>query len=187
MKKNLIGIVIIAVVVAVIGVAAAVHFWFEAPGIRLLGDDLHIEVNQIGYVIDSRTGKVTGQTPVNAKGSTSRHDSELFDGDLTVLGYQNTETGTIDTTMAIEATDSGFYLIRVLENCTHKETINKVEQNVEHLCDYYYTYYVYPENDDFLVILVENFEETTPLYVVCADSEEAALEDYRWFMENKPE
>lgn len=185
MKKNLFGIILGAVVVAIIAAAAGLQFWFERPGIREFNGGIHVELNEIGYIIDAKTGEITGQSPVSLNGSTATFDPETFEGEALVLGYQNTEGGKIETTLAVEKTGDGFYLIHQLEECTHSEEINGVTQNVSHLCDYYYTYYIYPQKPDFLIALVESYEEDA-VYVVCADSEEDALAQYQWFLKNRP-
>lgn len=187
MKKNLVGIIAAAVVIALVGTVGGIALWFGSPGVRVFGGSLHAEINQIGYTIDPATGKIVGQTPINIDGSTSHSDPELFDGDSSMPAYKNDVSGTLEITRAIEVTDSGFYIIRQLEKCTHEETVDEITKDVEHLCDNYYTYYLYPEKKDFLIGLVEQFEENTPIYVVCADSEAEALETYNWFLANKPE
>lgn len=187
MKKKWIPITLLSVVVLFIGAVIALSVWFESPGIRVFGGDLHAEVSAVGYIIDGETEEILGQTPVNVDGSTSRTEEDVFDGELLVLGYQNTATGTISATKAIEYAQD-FCIIHHLESCTHPEENEEgITQDVEHFCDYYYTWYLYPEDQDFLVVAVQDFEEDSTIYVVCADSEKQALERYDWFLANCPE
>lgn len=186
MKKNLIWIGIIVVIVLLIGALVGIRFWFEQPGIQVLGNQIHVEMNEIGYIIDSKTEEIIGQTPVSIEGATSIQDKTKFDGDLTVLGYPNIESGTVEATTSVERLGSGFYAIDCVESCTHSETENGVTKVVEHICDYMYTYYLYPENENFLIVKVKDLEKSTVVYVVCAENEDQAMENYAWFLENCP-
>ena len=127
------------------------------------------------------------ETTVSMKGATSRNDQELFDGDLKILGYQNSASGTVTALKVIEQAEDGCWIITHMENCTHRETdLNGITKDVEHFCDYSYTYYLYPENPGSLVVLIESFDQYQPMYAVCADSEQAALERYEEFMKTRP-
>ena len=66
------------------------------------------------------------------------------------------------------------------------EDENGVTKDVEHFCDYSYTYYLYPEDPGATVVLIESFDQYQPMYAVCADNEEAALERYEEFMKERP-
>ena len=181
------GWVLIAVVVALVIGALGLRFWFNAPGVRVFGNDIHVNLTQKCYIIDGQTGELLDETTVTVKGETSRHDNELFDGELKILGYQNSASGTVTSLKAIEVAADGCRIITHLENCTHRETDgNGITKDVEHFCDYSYKYYLYPDDAQHLVVLIESFEQYRPMYAVCADSEESALERYEEFMKNRP-
>ena len=186
MKKNWTWILAVAVLGLVV-VAFAVRIWFNAPGIRILGDEIHADLHQKCYIIDAQTGEVIDETTVSIKGATSRSDSVLFDGELKILGYQNSASGTVTALKSIETGENGCWIISHLENCTHQETDeNGVTKDVEHFCDYSYTYYLYPDSPEQLVVLIESFNQYKPKYAVCAESEECALERYEDFLKDRP-
>ena len=186
MKKKwwlLIVAVIVILVIAVVGL----RIWFLSPGIQTFGNEIHVELSQKCFIIDGQTGELFDETTVIMDGTTSRSDSEIFDGELKILGYQNSASGTITALKAIEKQDDGCWTITHLENCTHQETdANGVSKPVEHFCDYSYTYYLYPNAPEQLVVLIESFQKYEPKYAVCAESEEAALERYEEFMKDHP-
>jgi hypothetical protein len=186
MKKNWTWILAVAVLGLVV-VAFAVRIWFNAPGIRILGDEIHADLHQKCYIIDGQTQEVIDETTVTVKGATSRSDQKLFDGDLKIIGYQNSASGTIESLKSIEVADNGCWMISHLENCTHSETDeNGITKDVEHFCDYSYTYYLYPDAPEQTIVLIESFVKYEPLYAVCANSEEEALSRYEEFMKHKP-
>lgn len=175
-----------AIPVALLAAAViGLQIWYNSSGIHVLGGELKVKMEATGYVIDGDTGEVIGQTPVSVNGVST--ESDQFDGEALVLGYQNVGEGFITDTKDLERTDSGFYLIHCMESCVHDEEVNGKTETVQHLCEYYYTYYLHPDDPEALVVCVGNFDERKLLYVVCADSETEALEQYDWFMENRPD
>ena len=185
--KNKWGLIIVVAVVILVLASLGVRIWFISPGIRIFGNDIHVDLTQKCFIIDGQTGEMLDETTVTMNGGTSCEDRELFDGELKIIGYQNSATGTISAIKAIEATENGNWIITHLENCTHREEDeNGVIKDVEHFCDYSYTYYLYPEDPKMLVVLIESFDQYQPMYAVCADSEEAALERYEEFMKQHP-
>lgn len=186
MKKKW-GWILAAAVVILVAAALGIRMWFVSPGIRVLGNDIHVELSQKCYIVDGQTGELTDETTVTINGGTTRRDRELFDGELKIKGYQNYTSGRITALKSIETAEDGCRIITHLENCTHRETdMNGITKDVEHFCDYSYTYYLYPDDPGKLVVLIESFDEYNPMYAVCADSKEAALERYAEFMENRP-
>lgn len=184
MKWGLVLAIVIAVLVAVV---IGIRVWFISPGIRVLGHDIHVDLSQTCYIIDGQSGEILDETTVSVKGATSRSDHTLFDGKMNVIGYHNVESGTIEATMGIKTTESGCWIITKLENCTHQETdANGITKDVEHICDYSYTYYLYPNDPGALVVLIESFEKYEPMYAICADNEQAALERYENFLKQHP-
>ena len=180
-------LLLVAVVIVVVLVALGLRIWLVSPGIRVLGNDIHVDLSQKCYVIDGQTGELLDETTVIIKGTTSRSDRELFDGELKILGYQNSASGTVTALKAIEKKTNDCWIISHLENCTHQEEdANGIIKPVEHFCDYSYTYYLYPDDPGRLVVLIESFDQYEPKYAVCADSEEAALERYQEFMKQDP-
>jgi hypothetical protein len=174
---------IVAITAAVIGV----NYWYHSGTVRATGEKIRVNMEGTGYIFDPQTGEVTGQTPVRVSGETRASDKDMFDGYLEVMGYVNLTDGTVTTTSVISKDDTGFWQIECIENCRHFENgQNGATVPVEHLCDYHYIYYFYPEKQDFLVVMVKDFDEPHPVYVVLADSQEQAEETYKWFMENKP-
>lgn len=189
MKNNKwfwIGMTLLVVVLtaAVIGI----NTWYSSGSVRVVGGDIRVNLSGTGYIFNAETGELEGQTPVRVTGETLATDAEVFSGVLEVLGYVNVTEGTITTTKAVLRDDSGFWQIECLETCLHYEdTADGGKTPVEHICDYYYTYYLYPQREDFLVVAVKDFDEEYPDYVVLGGSEDEARETYQWFMENKPE
>lgn len=185
--KNKWGWIGVTAVIILVAVALFVRIWFISPGIRVLGHEIHVNLSQTCYIIDGQTGEMLDETTVTVKGATSRNDHNLFDGELKILGYQNSASGTVTALKSIEVTEDGCWKIEHLENCTHRETDeNGVTKDVEHFCDYSYTYYLYPGDPGKLVVLIESFDEYKPLYAVCAASEEAAQERYEDFLKHRP-
>ena len=187
MKKNKwIIVVMIVFVVALIAAVVGIHCWYNSGNIRVMGDELRVDLEGIGYIIDASTGEITGQTPIAAVGKTLESDSSVFNGELEVLGYVNETDGTITTSQVVTEGKNGLWEIHCLESCLHyEEDSSGATEPVEHLCDYYYVFYVYPEDQDFMVVCVESFEEDELVYIVLADSEDQALETYQWFLEHK--
>lgn len=187
MNRKWFLIAIIVVVVLFVAAVVGLGVWFESPGVRVFLGDFHAEVSSVGYIIDSATGEVLGQTPVTVDGSTGRSEPNSFDGELTVLGYQNFSNGTITATKVVE-TAGEYYIINHLESCTHSEQDdNGITKEVEHFCDYYYTWFFRPSDPEFLIVAVEDFEEENTYYVVCTPTEGEALQTYEWFQNNRPE
>lgn len=186
MKKNWHLLAIAAVVILVVA-ALGIRLWFNAPGIRVFGDEIHVDIMEKCYIIDAQTSEVVDETTVTVDGATSRSDQSLFDGELKILGYQNSASGTITALKAIEVSEDGCWMITHLENCTHSETDeNGVTKDVEHFCNYSYTYYLYPDAAEKTVVLIERFDKYQPMYAVCADSEESALERFGEFQKHQP-
>ncbi len=187
MKNKWIWIMLVAIVVLLIVAGMGIRHWLESLGVRVVGDTLYVNVQYNGYIFDGETGEMIAQSPVIMKGATSETDADVFDGDLEVTVFRNTPSGTISRTAGLEKTASGIYTIRVLETCTHQETDDEnVTKEVEHILDYTYLYCIDPENPEDLTVVVEDLEESTAYYVVCADTEEQARENYKAFLENKP-
>ena len=181
------GWVLSAVVVLLVIAALMIRIWFISPGIRILGQEIHVDLSRTCYIIDGQTGGLVDETTVTVKGATSRSDAEIFDGELKILGYQNSASGKVTALKAIERKENGCWVITHLENCTHRETDeNGISKNVEHFCDYSYTSYFYPDAPEQTVVLIESFDEYKPMYAVCADSEKGALERYEDFLEHRP-
>ena len=181
--KNKWGLIPVAAVVILVLASLGVRIWFISPGIRIFGNDIHVDLTQKCFIIDGQTAEILDETTVTVEGSTSRRDRQLFDGELKIIGYQNSASGTITALKAIEKTEKGVWIITHLENCTHQEEDeNGVIKDVEHFCDYSYTYYLFPEDSEKLVVLIESFDQYQPMYAVCADSEEAALVRYKEYL-----
>lgn len=177
-------LLVIALTATVIGV----NYWYHSGSIRIAGDDIRVEFEGIGYIFDGETGEITGQTPVTLIGKSKSTDSEVFEGELDVLAYPNEETGTITSDVAVKEIADGYWIIRKLDTCLHYETTeNERTEAVRHFCNYVYSYYFRPDNPDFLVVCIESYSNGGVAYVVLADSEEKATENYNWFMENEPE
>lgn len=185
MKKKW-GFILVAAVILLVAAALGIRLWFNSPGIRILGNEIHVELTQKCFIIDVQTGEVLDETTATVKGATSRNDQSMFDGELKILGYQNSATGTVTALKAIETDQNGCWIITHMENCTHRETDeNGVTKDVEHFCDYSYTYYLYPDAPGKMVVLIENFDRYQPMYAVCADSEQDALVRYEEFLNER--
>ena len=181
MKSKWTIIASVTVVLVLIIAGVAVHFWFESPGVRVFGDDIHAELSGKCFVIDSDKGEVIDETELYLNGSTSSADNTLFDGQLSVVGYQNTAEGIITSTMGVEQTKNGYWIIRHIQSCTHRETIDGITQDKEHFCTYEYLYYLNPDLQDQVIVRIESINDD-PLFAVRADSKEEALARYRSFL-----
>lgn len=185
MRKRWIPIAVIAVLLLFIGAVFAVRLWFESEGVRTFGGDLHAELAGKCYIIDHKTGEIIDETTVYINGSTSSSDEMLFDGTLNVVGYQNTETGTIESTMGVEEGKHGYWMVQHLQSCTHRETVDGITKDVEHICDRQYFYYLNPELGQEVVVRIESLTDD-PLYAVSAETEKEALARYHSFIKNHP-
>lgn len=181
------GLALVITVAVLLAAVIGVRIWCTSPGIRVLGNEIHVNLSQKCFLIDEQSGEIVDETTVTVKGGADRNDSTLFDGELKILGYQNSETGKITALKAVETAEDGCRIITYLENCTHREKDeNGITKDVEHFCDYSYTYYLYPDAPEKTVVLIESFSKNQPVYAVCADSEQAALDRYEEFLEYRP-
>ena len=181
MKQKWPVVMVFLLIFGIIAGVTAVRFWFESDGIRILGNDLHAEVSGKCYIISPETEEILDETSVYISGSSSYADSSIFEGNLSIVGYQNVVKGTISSTMAIEKGKNGYWLIHHLETCTHQETVDGITKPKEHFCDYQYIYYLNPDLGDQVIIRIEPSGEDA-MYAVCADTQEQALERYRNFV-----
>ncbi len=188
-KKLIIGIVAAVLLLALIVTAVVIivkYNKFHSEGVHLDGEYLYVEGNWTGYAFNPETGELVGQTPVEIKGATDKKEKK-FNGEMTVLGYMNVRDGQVSASTVTEQQDNGFYLIYYFEECYHEADQENKISAYSHQCEYYYTYYFYPEKEDFVAVEVMNSEFEDDVMVICASSEEQAKADYAWFMENKPE
>ena len=184
MKKKWFLMTAVAIVILLIGAAVSIHFWFEMPGIRVIGEDIHAELSGHCFIIDSDTGEIIDETELHLNGSTSSADDTLFEGQLNVVGYHNTEEGTISSIMGVEQGKNGYWIIRHIQSCTHRETIDGITQDKEHFCKYEYLYYLNPNLQDQAVVRIESINDD-PLFAVRADNQEEALSRYQAFLESQ--
>ena len=184
MKKKIV-ISVVGCILILIAVVAILHFWFRSEGIQVLGDDIHAEISGKCFIIDPEKSEVLDETMVYVNGSTMRLDATLFEGELSVVGYQNTADGTMESTMGVEQRDGGYWLISHIQSCTHRENIDGITKDVEHICKYQYVYYLNPEFEDQVIVRIETVDDD-PVYAVLAGSEEEALSRLDYFMEYRP-
>lgn len=185
---------IIGAAVAALAILIGVLCWLYWPGYRVVGDRLYVDIQKTGFVFDPETGELLDQTPVTVTGTAASADGGVFDGEVLVEGYQNTADGVVTSEAGTETTDDGFVVIRYLENCTHDEVVefesgykpeNDVTKKVSHICNYYYTVCLYPEDGDFAVVEVGHYYNDTLVYVICAEDEAQAREYYEWYVEHR--
>ena len=181
MKDKWMWLIIVLVVVLI---AASVGFrvWYLSPGIRVVGNELHAEITGKCYIIDEADGQIVDETTLSINGSTSSADGDLFDGELKVLGYQNSASGTITSLKSIERKQDGIWTITHIDNCTHQENVDGIIRPMEHFCDYHYTYYLRPDDPEFVVVLIDSFEQSKPQYAVLASDEAEAMARYNEFI-----
>ncbi len=190
MKKKWILIGVAAVVVAALLVGGLLYYKHmqNRPGVHMFDGTLYVNLQGTGFTFDVETGEIIGETPVTAQGSAKVDKS--FDGDLNVLGYSLSETGTITHNSTLMDVGNGFYEIHYSPSCQHTETVDvtdeegkvtgtKTEQK-DHLCNYQYIYVVCPENPDFLAVYINDYAETDYYCSVLADSEAEAKDLYKW-------
>lgn len=184
MKSRWIWISLVVLLVVVLAVVIGLQLWLTGPGIRVFGGELFVETSGMGYAFNDETGECIGSSLVQVDGQTD--GSDVFSGELSVLGFPVTEAGTISGDPVVTEAE-GFYFIEYTPKCTHMETTaSGREYPVEHFCDYSYQYCVYPEDPDFLAVLIYDNVEMEWHTVVIADNEEQARERYEWFLENEP-
>lgn len=190
MKKRLLWIaigVVLAVASTVVTVLIVKDFQFHSEGFHADGTYLHIEGNWTGYIFNAETGETLGQTPVEVEVTSNKEDHSQLEGDMIVLGYQNSSDGTMIKSAIAEQTESGCYVVHYFEECQHEADLENKQSAYTHFCQYYYTYYFYPEKENFVAVSVEEFDANDQILIICAESEEQAKSDFEWFMENKPE
>ena len=188
MKKKLILGVAAVLLLALIVTAVIIivkYDKFHSEGVHVDGDYIYVEGNWTGYAFNPETGEFVGETPVYIQGSSDQKDNK-FNGEMTVLGYMNVRDGQVSATTVTDPQDNGFYLIHYFEDCYHEADYENKVSAYSHQCEYYYTYYFYPEKGDFIAVEVMNSEFEDDVMVICASSEEQAKADFAWFMENKP-
>lgn len=191
MDKKKLWIIIAAAAVLAVGIG--VICWLFWPGYRVVGERLYVDIQKTGFVFDPKTGEILGETPVTVSGTAKSADGGDFEGEILVLGYQNMADGVVTGTAATETTDDGFVLIHYMESCTHYERVEfedyqaekDVTEKVTHICDYYYTVCLYPENKDFAAVEVGDYAEESLVYVICAEDEAEAKERYDWYVKNR--
>lgn len=182
---------IIGGAVAALAIFIGVLCYLYWPGSRVVAGRLYADIQRTGYVFDSETGELLGTTDVTVTGTAKSVDGGTFDGEIIVAGYENTSDGVMTGTAGTEKID-GFVLIRYVQSCTHHETVefasgyqpeNDVTKNVTHICNYYYTVCLNPDDRDFAVVEVRHYYNDTLVYVVCADDEAEATERYQWYLQ----
>lgn len=190
MKKKWIILITaaVAVVLALTGVLIWLNYLKNRPGAHLVGGELYAKFNGVGFVIDAETGKLTEEeSPVYVDGHSEKG---VFEGHLELLGFPITEVGTIKGDAVVQELSNGFYSIYYAPSCTHvnEEDYESGPRQETHFTTYEYTYYVYPEAPDFLIVGIYEWMELDgdPRYVVLADNAEEAMEKYQWFIANEP-
>lgn len=173
---------IITALVLVVGAMLGLRLWGERPGVHMYFGDLYADLDGVGFVFDDATGEYIGQTPVAVDGRTEGDDT--FVGELTVLSYPITETGTISGDPYVEEAKDGYYYIQYLPMCTHSETVDGVTQFEEHFCNYTYTYCVRPDDPQFLAVVIYDYNEEDYYTVVMAEDETQAKERYQAFLDS---
>ena len=179
------GWLLAAAVIILVSTVLVLRIWFMSPGIHVLGKEIHINLTESCYLFDGETDELLDETILSINGGTSRSDRTLFDGEMKVLGYENSASGTVTGIKSIEVTEAGCWVITHIENCTHQENVDGIIKDVEHFCDYEYTYFVYPDDPQATVVLIESFNDRTSVYAVCASDEEEARRDYVRFLERR--
>lgn len=186
MKSKWLWIALVVVVILALVSFVGVQYWLGRPGVRVAMGDLYVERSGMGYAFNDETGECIGSSMVTVDG---KSDGEgVFDGTLSVLGFPITESGTISGDPVMTEAGGGFYYIEYSPQCTHMEVAEGTDRQypVTHLCDYSYQYCVYPDDPQFLAVLIYDAVEMEWYTVVVADDEEQARERYEWFLENEP-
>ena len=184
---------IIGAAIAALAILIGVLCYLYWPGYRVVADRLYVDVEKTGFVFDPETGEILGETPVLVRGTATSAHNGVFSGEVEVLGYQNYADGTIVGEGTTERAKDGTVLIHYLENCTHYQDVELedykaatgVTEKVTHLCDYYYTVCLYPEDGEFVAVEIGDFEEESLVYVICAKTESQAKERYEWYVKNR--
>lgn len=186
MKTKWLWIAMFAVLVIALGVLLGGKLVLQSPGIRVFGGELYVDVSGTAYAFDDKTKEFLNVTQVNVDGYTA--GTEIFEGTLSVQGFPITEGGTISGDPVVIDAGEGFYYIEYLPMCTHMETTENGEREypVKHMCDYSYTYCVYPEDPDFLAVIIYDSVEAKYYVVVLAEDQAQAESRYQWFLEHEP-
>lgn len=197
MKKKQLIIAVIAVVLT----AVFVFLWRDyqktrqeekekealkaSSGCHIVDDKLYAHFSGVCYVFDDKTDQLVMETAVVLDGEETEEDA--FSGTLSVLDYQHSEEGILSGTPIVEKREGGFYTVHDLQTCRHNEPDEDGLSNwVEHFTDYEFTYYVYPEDPQFLAVLIYEHLEDDYYVGILAETEAEAKETYQWFKENEP-
>lgn len=173
---------IITVLVLTVGSLICIRLWGERPGVHLNFGDLYVDLDGVGFVFNDETGEYIGQTPVSVDGRTE--GDEIFLGELDVLSYPISETGTISGDPYVEEAKDGYYYIQYLPVCTHSDTEDGVTRSEEHFCNYTYTYCVRPGDPEFLAVVIFDYDEQDYYTVIMAEDEAQAKERYQAFLDS---
>lgn len=173
----------LAALVVILGILiglGCLHSWWHSPGVHIFGNKANIDLRQNAYLINEATGEVVGTTSVVIIGQvTNGKDNGTFDGYITVDGFEipyaeaqtmNAMYGKIEKPYLDISYSGGHY---------HSQGGVPVP-------DVSVTYYIEIDTrrpEDVIVCVVDQTENTY-YYAVHADSEEAAIQ---WFNEFKQE
>lgn len=198
MSKKTIISAVAALVVLALAVGGLIYNkqMKERPGTHLFDGELYVHLDGVGYSFalkDGKLGDFQSETPVKVSGGTK--GGEDFEGELSVLGYPITESGTISGTPAAVPGKNGFYEIHWNPSCTHTEsvtetnaegeTVSSYDKKVNHFCNYQYIFVVHPDHPDFAAVYVHNIVKDANYVVILADSEDQAKELYHWMKETE--
>ena len=195
-EKLIIGIIIAVSILLVAGIVFLVVDYLNEKelqrekdalkasyGCHVVDDAVYAHFAGDCYVFNDKTGEPEALTSVALDGYQS---GESFVGTLELLDYQHSESGFLEGTPLVTKMGD-FYTILDRKTCRHAET-NEDGSNkmVTHFTDYEFTYYVYPENPEFLAVIIYEHVKDKYHVGIFANSEERAKEYYQWFRENEP-
>lgn len=160
---------LIAVLTAGI-IVSVVHAGLHEPGVNISGNHAVVSLKEDCYFIDS--GEITGKSTFSMegylwdRGKNMMHD---FYGYLNLPDYPAIQGDSVENfTGCIE---NGNYLL--LTNTG----ITLIREDWE----YYYTVHIYESNPDLIFVAITHRDGRT-VTAICAESEEAALENYRAYV-----
>lgn len=195
-KKLIVGIVVTVVAVAlIVGLVFLLVDYLKqrniekekeaqktAAGCHIVDGTLYAKFGGDCYIFREKDDTLVEISMITMDGS---QVGDIFDGTLSVLGYDHSESGFLEGTPLVSK-KGDFYTVWDQKTCRHTETDEDGNnQMVTHFTDYEFTYYVNPENPERLVVVIHEALKDVYYVGVLADSEAQAKEYYQWFQDNE--
>lgn len=161
--------------IAVLCVGIVLYFVLSNP----YGGLFPMDVTRKAFLIDKNTEQVGIQTTIALQVTSLSSDS--FEGAVTVEGYPDTGSGVpARVEHSVYAYDSGLLALRHFTWYLLLPDGERESSSLE--IGLKYTAYLHGDRPELLVVSVTEPSGESEWFV-CAEDEETALEEYRWFLE----